>query len=78
VDHKIRLGGWEADTDIGKGHKGVLVTLTKRVSKLNLVKRVSSKHAYMVTKAIITVLKPYEPDLLTITFDNDYWRYICK
>jgi IS30 family transposase len=45
VGQKIRLGDWEADTVIGKGHKGVLVTLTERVSKLNLVKRVPSKHA---------------------------------
>jgi IS30 family transposase len=66
----MRLGDWEADTVIGKGHKGVLVTLTERVSKLNLVKRVPSKHADGVTKAIITMLKPYQPDLLTITFDN--------
>nr|WP_221894443.1 hypothetical protein [Bathymodiolus japonicus methanotrophic gill symbiont] len=35
VDDKIRLGDWEADTVIGKGHRGVLVTLTERVSKLN-------------------------------------------
>ncbi|MDP0588860.1 MAG: IS30 family transposase [Candidatus Endonucleobacter bathymodioli] len=70
VDQKIRLGDWEADTVIGKRHKGVLVTLTERVSKLNLVKRVPSKHADVVTKAIITMLKPYQSDLLTITFDN--------
>ena len=70
VDQKTRLGDWEADTVIGKGHKGVLVTLTERVSKLNLVKHVPSKHADVVTKAIITMLKPYQPDLLTITFDN--------
>jgi len=35
VDDKTRLGDWEADTVIGKGHKGVLVALTGRVSKLN-------------------------------------------
>ena len=33
VDEKVRLGDWEADTVIGKGHKGVLVTLSERVSK---------------------------------------------
>ena len=36
VTEKTRLGDWEADTVIGKGHQGVLVTLTERVSKLNL------------------------------------------
>ena len=70
MDQKRVLGDGEADTLIGKGHKGVLVSLTERVSKLNLVKRVTSKHADMVTKAIVTMLKPYQPDLLMITFDN--------
>jgi IS30 family transposase len=40
------------------------------LSKLNLVKHVPSKHADVVTKVIITVLKPYQLDLLTIKFDN--------
>ena len=40
VDEKVRLGDWEADTVIGKGHKGVLVTLSERVSKLNLIAHV--------------------------------------
>jgi IS30 family transposase len=31
VDEKGRLGDWEADTVIGKGHQGVLVTLTESV-----------------------------------------------
>jgi len=43
VDKKVRLGDWEADTVIGKGHKGVLVTLSERVSKLNLIAHVPSK-----------------------------------
>jgi len=36
VDENSRLGDWEADTVIGKGHQGVMVTLTERVYKLNL------------------------------------------
>lgn len=70
VDEKIRLGDWEADTVIGKGHKGVLVTLSERVSKLNLIAHVPSKHADGVTQAIITMLEPYSNELHTITFDN--------
>ena len=60
VDKKVRLGDWEADTVIGKGHKGVLVTLSERVSKLNLIAHVPSKHAEGVTEAIIAMLKPYK------------------
>ena len=70
VDEKVRIGDWEADTVIGKGHKGVLVTLTERYSKLNLIAHVPSKHADGVTEAIITLLEPYRSDLHTITFDN--------
>lgn len=70
VDKKIRIGDWEADTVIGKGHKGVLVTLSERVSKLNLIAHVPSKHADGVTEAIIAMLEPYRGELHTITFDN--------
>jgi IS30 family transposase len=70
VDKKERIGDWEADTVIGKGHKGVLVTLTERCSKLNLIAHVSSKHADVVTQAMITLLSPYRSTLKTITFDN--------
>ena len=70
VDLKERLGDWEADTVIGKGHQGVLVTLTERVSKLELIAVVSSKHADGVTRAIIDLLTPYRSTLQTITFDN--------
>jgi IS30 family transposase len=70
VDKKVRLGDWEADTVIGKGHKGVLVTLAERVSKKTLIAHVPSKHADVVTKAIIRLLYPDKAHLRTITFDN--------
>jgi IS30 family transposase len=70
VDKKVRIGDWEADTVIGKGHKGVLVTLSERASKLNLIAHLPTKHAEGVTEAIIAMLKPYEKELHTITFDN--------
>lgn len=70
VDQKIRIGDWEADTVIGKGHRGVLVTLAERVSKKTLIARVKSKHAEGVTAAIVRMLKPEKDNLHTITFDN--------
>lgn len=70
VDQKQRIGDWEADTVIGKGHQGVLVTLSERHSKLNLIAHVASKHADVVTRAMKTLLAPYQADLKTITFDN--------
>jgi len=70
VDKKERIGDWEADTVIGKGHQGVLVTLSERHSKLNLIAHVPSRHADVVTQAIIGLLEPFQSDLKTITFDN--------
>ena len=70
VDEKVRIGDWEADTVIGKGHKGVLVTLAERVSKKTLIAHVPSKHAEVVKDAIIKLLEPEKGCLHTITFDN--------
>ena len=70
VDDRSRLGDWEADTVIGKGHKGVLVTLAERVSKKTLIAHVPSKHAEVVKDAIIRLLKSEKAYLHTITFDN--------
>lgn len=70
VDEKVRLGDWEADTVIGKGHKGVLVTLAERVSKKTLIAHVPSKHAEVVKDAIIKLLQSERRHLHTITFDN--------
>jgi transposase, IS30 family len=76
VDEKARLGDWEADTVIGKGHQGVLVTLTERVSKLNLVIPIIRKEAELAKDAIIQALMPYKAWVRTITFDNG--REFCR
>lgn len=82
VAQKGRLGDWEADTMIGKGHKGVLVTLAERVSKKTLIACVQSKQACHVTAAIIRLLKPEMHHVHTITFDNGkefaYHQHIAK
>jgi len=65
-----RVGDWEADTMIGKNHKGVFVTLDERKSKLRLALPVASKKAHEVTDAINTLLKPVKHFVETITFDN--------
>ncbi len=46
------------------------MTLAERKSRLYLVQRVDSKHADVVRKAIIDMLKPYKNKVHTITFDN--------
>jgi transposase, IS30 family len=70
VDRKTRMGDWEGDTVIGKGHQGVLVTLVERKSRYTLARRVHSKHAQPVGGAIIEMLRPHKAYCHTMTFDN--------
>lgn len=76
VDKKGRLGDWEADTVIGKGHQGVFVTLTERVSKLNIAVCVPKKEAGLVKNAIVQALHSVKEWVKTITFDNG--REFCQ
>jgi len=55
---------------IGKGHKGVFVTLDERKSKLRLALPVSSKKARDVTDAMLSLFVPIKRFVNTITFDN--------
>lgn len=70
VDDKSRIGDWEIDTVIGKGHSGALVTIVERVTKFTVSKQVEGKTAAAVTKATIALLKPIQDAVLTITADN--------
>jgi len=70
VDEKSRIGDWEIDTVIGKGHSGALVTIVERVTKMTLSAAVQSKRAEDVTNATIALLKPYKDVVHTITADN--------
>ncbi len=70
TNRRERLGDWEADTMIGQGHKGVLVTLDERKSKLRLALPVANKTAEAVTCGIITLLGVFKDWVHTLTFDN--------
>ena len=70
VDDLARIGDWEADTIIGKDHKGAIVSLTERRSMTQLLKKVKSRNADEVTQAIIKMVKASNLPALTMTFDN--------
>ncbi len=70
VDNKGRIGDWEGDTIIGKSHKGAIVTLTERKTNFQLMKKVKSKSAKHVTKAILALMRASQMPVHTITFDN--------
>jgi len=70
VNKRKVFGHWEADTIIGKGHQGAIVTLDERISKLRLAYPVNSKQADKVAQAIGDVLKPISQWVCSITYDN--------
>jgi IS30 family transposase len=70
ANQRQRVGDWEADTIIGKNHKGALVTLDERKSKLRLAAPLQSKKAPQVKEATIALLRPIAQFVKTITFDN--------
>jgi IS30 family transposase len=70
VDSKSRLGDWEVDTIIGKGHRQALVSLTERKSRLLRLAKVTFKSAECVTQAVIGLLKPLADRVHTLTSDN--------
>jgi IS30 family transposase len=70
VDERSRIGDWEGDTIVGKGHQGVLLTLVERKSRYTLARQSDSRHSAGVTGAVIALLRPYQSQCQTITFDN--------
>jgi IS30 family transposase len=70
VDKKKRIGDFEIDTVIGLNHVGALVTVVDRKSKFTLIRKVTSKRAEEVTRALVEMLTPLKPITRTITSDN--------
>ncbi len=70
VDKRQRLGDWEVDTIVGKGHRQAIVSLTERKSRLVLLRKVDRRTADLVSDAVISLLQPFAKHLHTITGDN--------
>jgi len=70
VNERGRPGDWEGDTVTGKRHKGVIVTVDERKSKLRLAIPTAHKRAEEVKDALVSLLDPVKEFVKTITFDN--------
>lgn len=70
ANNRERVGDWEADTIIGNQHKGAIVTLDERKTKVRLAAPLPGKKALYVTEAITRLLGPVKFFVKTITFDN--------
>ena len=70
VETNSELGHWEADTVIGKGHQGALLTLVERRTKYVLIVKLVSKQARALAGAATKALRRSGLPVKTITFDN--------
>jgi IS30 family transposase len=68
VEHKARLGDWEADTIIGQRHRQAIVSLVERKSKLTRLAKVARNTAESVGHAMTTQFQSLV--VKTITSDN--------
>lgn len=70
VNNKERFGDWEADTVVGKDHKGAILTLVERKSKFMLMAPLKHATAEAVEKEMVALLKPMRNLVHSITMDN--------
>ena len=67
VDKRSRFGDFETDLIIGKNHQQAIVTINDRASGVLKMKKVKSKEAYVVARAINEMLEEWMPFIHTIT-----------
>ena len=68
ANNRERVSDWEADTIIGKNHKGAIVTLDDRKSKIRLAFPLPSKKSEPVKDAILMLFKPIQSFVETSLF----------
>ncbi|TXD54917.1 IS30 family transposase [Polaribacter sp. IC066] len=70
VEKRARFGDLEVDLIIGKNHHQAILTINDSASGMLKMKKVASKQADVVTRAIIELLEDWKPYLFTVTADN--------
>ena len=70
VDKKTRIGDWECDLITGSRHKGNILTLVERKSRLLLSCLLRNKTSKEVSSKMISLLEGIKDKVWTITFDN--------
>ncbi len=70
VEQRIRFGDLELDTVIGKNHKGALLTVNDRTTRMCWLALLDGKESEPLTKAMVDMLEPVKGLLHTATADN--------
>ena len=70
VEQRSRFGDLEIDLIIGKNHNQAMLTICDRASGMLKIRKVKSKQADEVGRAIVDELEDWKPYIKTITADN--------
>ena len=71
IDERSRIGDWEGDTIVGKGHSGYVATFVDRKSGFLVTAKMNDKRATTLNHAAIRAFGPIPPSArLSITVDN--------
>lgn len=70
VEKKERVGDFEIDTIVGAKHRGAIVSIVDRRTKLTRLHLLSQATADLTSAAVIELLTPIKKHVLTITADN--------
>lgn len=70
VEKRKRFGDLEVDLIIGKNHNQAMLTINDRATGMLKIRKVASKEAKIVSKAIVEELTDWMPYIKTITADN--------
>lgn len=70
VEQRVRFGDLELDTVIGRNHKGALLTVNDRTTKMCWLALLDGKESEPLTKAMVDMLEPVKGLLHTATADN--------
>ncbi|MPV87012.1 IS30 family transposase [Ostreibacterium oceani] len=68
VDKRSRFGDFEGDTIVGKQHKGALLTLVERKTRLCIIRPHQNRRASTIASSSIEALRPFKAR--TVTYDN--------
>ena len=70
VESRTRVGDWEGDTIVGKGHQGVLISLVDRKTRHTVLGHSRTKRKGQVADEIFKKMQGYQDVCETITYDN--------
>lgn len=82
IDDRVEFGHWEGDGIVGKNHKGHLITLIERKTRMGFIFNVQDRHSFRIVDVIdwleeqFGVFFPYV--FKTITFDNGSEFSTCE